>query len=398
MKIAVINSPFASHIGRMIYVFEELLRRGHEVQLWGSGSTIELAKKYNIPYRFIPLGEKYLNIMQEDLNAEEYYTRVFFPMALDQLPAVLRLCDQEKPDLLEANTRVFAGVIASEITGIPVMTHCCSGNSFAQIPEDYYGYYVKGDESRRSKEIMMEMGRSFFERTDQWYNTYIASVYNLQKRENAIGLCSDRWALAHTVSELSKKRISSLPQVVLTGPIIQEDSVDMDFKKYRPYCYLTLGTCPWQKEQIKTRYLNIIQSLPNDYNIVVGLGNLFPKGELLTMNDNVKVFDQASQISAIRDSEFVVCHGGCQTVHEALRYGKPVIGIPSYAELREMINSVELQGAGCRISLSRINAYSLAKAVEAVTSEDCKKNALFLSKKLKECDGYHNILTLLGSM
>jgi hypothetical protein len=368
---------------------------GHEVQIWGSGGTKALASKYNIPFFSIPLDDKYIKIMQEDLKATDYYTRIFFPMALSQLPHVLELCQQEKPDLLEANTRVFAGIIASELTGIPLMTHCCSGNSFAQIPEDYYGFCIKGTESERLKILLLNQGEKFFKATDDWYNTFIGRPILKKEITNAVGLCSPRWALAHSIKELSKVRIAALPEVFLTGPIIQEDPVIENFEKYKPYCYLSLGTCPWEKEQIKARYLKTIECLPTDLNIVVGLGNLFKKEELGTLPGHVKVFEQAPQLEAIKYAEFVFCHGGCQTVHEALYFGKPIIGIPHYAELSEMVNSVELVKAGVRIPLAKFNVLTIRQAVAMVRSTEFIQNAQLISGQLRKTNGLKTIVELI---
>lgn len=397
-KVAVINGPFTSHIGRMVHVFRELLDLGHEIQFWGNDDTKILSEKYGIPFRHIPLDDKYLAIMQEDLKPIEYYTRVFFPMALDQLPHVLKLCEEEQPSLLEANTRIFSGIITSEITGIPVMTHCCSGNSFAQAPEDLYGFCLKGDEPEKLRRMMYIKGREFFKKTDDWYNKEIAAVYRLRERENAVGLCSPTWALAHTIRELSKQRIADLPGVILSGPILREAPSEIDFERYRPYCYLSLGTCPWEKEQIKNRYLKLIATLPQNLNVLIGLGNLFMKEELHRIPKHVFVFDQAPQLAAIKSSEFVVCHGGCQTVHEALFYGKSIIGLPHYAELSEMVNSVEINKAGVRIPLAKINTASVHEAVETITSGEYRTRAEQLSQKLKAADGFTNIVNLFNSI
>jgi UDP:flavonoid glycosyltransferase YjiC (YdhE family) len=397
-KIAVVNSPFTSHIGRMIHVFEGLRNLGHEIQFWGSGGTEELAGKYGFRFFHVPLDEKYIGIMQEDLKSEEYYTRVFFPMALDQLPSVLELCEKEKPDLLEANTRVFAGIIASELTGIPLVTHCCSGNSFAQAPEDYYGFCVKGDESERLRAIMLSQGKRFFSVTDDWYNAHIAGPLQNKKIKNAVGLRSPRWAIAHSIRELSKPRIADLPEVILTGPIIGEEPAADFFAKYEPYCYMSLGTCPWEKERIKSRYLKIIECLPEDLNVVIGLGSLFAKEEFGALPERITVFDNAPQLEAIKHSDFVICHGGCQTVHEALYFGKPVIGIPHYAELSEMVNSVENVHAGVRIPPSKIGPHAITKAVEYARSDLCRGNAQKISGLLKASNGLGRIVDLLDSI
>ena len=276
MKIAVINSPFRSHIGRMVSVLKEISTLGHIVELWGSGSTEQIANENNFTYRYIPLKTDFLRIMQSDLKQEEYYTKIFFPMALEQLPYVLDYCEKFTPGILEANTRVFSGVIANMINKIPVMTHCCSGNSFSQIPEDLYGYCLKGNENEKTKKIMLKFSKKYFENTDNWFNENISKKYNLKNIENAIGLSSPDNAIAFSIKELSKERIANLDNVKLIGPIIDKDKEEnnIDFTKYKKYCYLSLGTCPWELEKIKERYRLIIKSIPNDYNVKMNLASM----------------------------------------------------------------------------------------------------------------------------
>ena len=97
------------------------------------------------------------------------------------------------------------------------------------------------------------------------------------------------------------------------------------------------------------------------------LGGLATADSLGIDDARVVVFERAPQLEAIKHSELVLCHGGCQTVHEALYYAKAVIAIPHHAEASEMANSVERNGAGIRISAAQIGGDALSSAVERVT-------------------------------
>jgi UDP:flavonoid glycosyltransferase YjiC (YdhE family) len=398
MKIAVINTPFSTHIGRMEFVFSVLRDRGHEIELWGSGATKAIAERQDLTFRELPLTTDFAQVMQRRLQPHEIFTDLFFGIAREQLGTVLDYCDKYAPDVIEANARVFSATVASMLTGITVVTHCCSGNSFSQAPEDLYGFCIKGNESERQLSVMRRMSRQFFETTDTWFDENIAKPYGLGVIENAIGICAPEYAVAQTIRELSKARIASLTNVHLTGPIMSEGAADVDFDDYRPYCYVSLGTSPWNKAEIAARYRALIATIPHKFKIIIGLGGLLPAQAISTDDSRTVVFEQAPQLEAIKHAEFVVCHGGCQTVHEALYFGKPILGIPHHAEISEMVNSVELNGAGVRVSPSHLSNETLGLGIERVTAAETVANAERLAKLLQAADGQRNILELFESI
>lgn len=398
MKIAVINTPFATHIGRTQFVLKTLSARGHQVELWGSGETGAIASSNGFGFREVPLVTDFSEVMQRRLKPQEIFTEMFFRLALEQLDTVLRYCEQHKPDVLEANARVFSASVASMITGIPLVTHCCSGNSFSQAPEDLYGFCVKGTESPRQLKMMRRFSDAFFAETDDWFNRHIGARYGLPRVENAIGLCSREFATAQTIRELSNPRIASLPNVKLTGPIVRESTGSNYSAPDGPYCYISLGTSPWNEQEILGRYRMLAEHVPAKFRVVIGLGGLYRPEELGIEDPRVTVLARAPQIAAIKGADFVICHGGCQTVHEALYFGKPIIGIPHQAEISEMVNSVERVGAGVGIPPENLVPAKIASAVEMVTSPETISAAQVLSRLLQQADGHANSLAVFDAL
>ena len=394
MKIAVINTPFATHVGRMAHVFASLQSAGHEIELWGSGATEDVARRHQFTYREIPLTTDFVETMNRRLKPHEIFTGMFFQLAKEQLPTVLDFCERYSPDVIEANARVFSATVASRLTDIPVVTHCCSGHSFSQIPEDLYGYCANGTETDRQRSIMLKMSREFFKETDDWFETHIGKPYKLGRIENAIGLCSPEFAIAQTIDALSKPRIAALPNVKMTGPVVLENPTDMNFSDRPPYCYMSLGTSPWNPEEIIERYRVLAELVPRDLDVVIGLGGLVAADRLAIQDERVTVLEHAPQIEAIRHAEFVVCHGGCQTVHEALYFGKPIIGIPHHAEINEMVNSVEQAGAGVRIAPAKLNQKTAESAFEKIVTDEVRAKAANLAPLLQAADGHRNALDI----
>ena len=53
MYIAVICSPFASHLGLIPSVFRDMVESGHEIELWGDWETKKVALQLNDEYSLL---------------------------------------------------------------------------------------------------------------------------------------------------------------------------------------------------------------------------------------------------------------------------------------------------------------------------------------------------------
>jgi UDP:flavonoid glycosyltransferase YjiC (YdhE family) len=245
---------------------------------------------------------------------------------------------------------------------------------------------------------MRKLCNAFFVETDDWFDRHISVPFGLGKVENSIGLCSSTDTIAQTIRELSTPRIADLPSVRLVGAIVDEADSDIDFERYRPYCYVSLGTSPWSIDELLERYRLLAREVAGKVGLVIGLGGLADADMLAIDDERVVVFQRAPQIAAIEHAEFVICHGGCQSVHEALYFGKPLIGIPHHAEIHEMVNRVELAGAGIRIAPAKLNAETIGEAVARVTAADTVNRAAAIGRRLRAEDGHANAVAVFENI
>ena len=63
--------------------------------------------------------------------------------------------------------------------------------------------------------------------------------------------------------------------------------------------------------------------------------------------------------------DLVVCHGGNGTIYQALRHGRPIIGIPTIPDQAFNMRRVEALGVGCTLTWKEFinNPDSLLKAI-----------------------------------
>jgi UDP-N-acetylglucosamine transferase subunit ALG13 len=382
----------------MINLFRKLATLGHKIVLLGENETGKLASKFNIGFWKVEIDARIKNAVSQKLSNTEFYTKFAFPMAKEQIPEVINYCNTCKPDLLLGNTRVFSGIVTSIITGIPIINHCYSGDSLAHKSEDLYGFCVNGSENERKNELMLNMSNYFYEKTDIWFNKNIGKPFGLPEIQYAVSLASEECVLVLSIPELCKPCKVRLPYVHFIGNLMAPiDDSDTNFSSNKKYCYVSLGTWPVNLNAIVELYRIIVKSIPVKYNIVIGLGGILTSGHLNLNDSRVFVYNYAPQISIIRNASFVVCHGGSNTVHEALYFGKPIIGFPFQAEHRELLFRLEMQKAGIVVDLNRSIEKAIKKAVREITViGKYKENAYRLSNVLRHINGEKKAIELIN--
>lgn len=387
MYIATICSPFPSHLGQFANVLRELAARGHRLELWGDDFARLAAERLGLGFGAMSDCRDIAAAAESCRTAEQYYRRCAFPLARRQLKDILRLCRSERPDLLHANTRVYAAALASRITGIPVSNHCGSGLSFGLIPEDLFGFGATGSEPTRKTELMLALNRRFHRRMDRLFAQIVGRPLRLPRIVNILGLTSTRCVLVFSVKELATPRLADLPYARFTGPCLVHGQARP--VSGSPYCYLSLGTWPQDRALGLAIYRGIIAGIPRRFRVMIGLGGRYDPAEI--DNDGGRVVAQryAPQVSLISKSELVLCHGGCQTVHEALYWAKPVIAVPSgYAEPTELVRKVQRAGVGLAVEPGAIGPGLVTDAIERILADkSTARRAVALSRALRAAGG-----------
>jgi len=389
MFFAFLTSPFPSHLGQMALAVVELVRRDHRVEIWGDESSRQTAEKLGAGFRLVPLENGLTKgVTGYNQRPQDYYAGFAFPLVTQQLPRVLELCEKLSPDVIHANSRIYTAVIASRLTGIPCSNHCCSGLSFGLIPEDLFGIPLNGDEPPRKRQIMIAMNRAFHTEIDGLFERIVAKPLNIAPVENILGIVSERCVLTLSCPELSNPRLAAFPQTVFTGPLMAGGPSRVTGGESE-YCYVSLGTWPLDTQTTISLYRTIIAGIPRKYRAIVGLGSRFDPAELGIQDKRVTILKYAPQEALIRNAAAIVCHGGCQTIHEALYFGKPLVILPpSLAEPLELSRNVVRAGAGIILDYRSAVSDNVRQAVETVLfDESFRRSAESLSRSLQKAGG-----------
>lgn len=398
MYVACICSPMPSHLGQMELALKRLSERGHRVELWGCGGTEAAAKRAGLGYKPLPVEPEVERAAERLASPWDYYAGFSFPLVAGQLPRVLGYCRDDPPDLLHSNARVYTAAVASLVTGIPSSNHSCNGTSFAVVPEDLYGFRVKGDESERKRQLMVSLSRRFHAEVDGEFQRQIGRPFGLAPVENAAGLASRSCVLVFSIRELANQRIACMDYVHFTGPLISDAPGRPDCGAgHERYCYVTLGTWPLGRDRVIRLYEDIVSGIPERYRVFLGLGGRFTAEDLAPLPERVSALSYAPQTSLVRDADFVVCHGGCQTVNEALYFGKPIIAIPPHVtEPRDMTYRAVRAGVCIELDANGASSEAVRNAVERlVSTASYAECAADLARAFRKTGGVDAVVEIL---
>ncbi len=106
---------------------------------------------------------------------------------------------------------------------------------------------------------------------------------------------------------------------------------------------------------------------------------------LNTVPGEIYIEEFISGDEAVKVCDLVVCHGGNGTIYQALRHGKPIIGIPTIPDQYFNMRRVVSLGLGAKVSLKKFNSdpETLFGCINNVLqTPSFKNNAVEFSKKL----------------
>ena len=94
----------------------------------------------------------------------------------------------------------------------------------------------------------------------------------------------------------------------------------------------------------------------------------------------------------------LVSHCGINSVHEAIAAGAPIVGLPMFADQRDMAVRVQDAGAGVWLDKYDFTAEALAAAVECVATEATFRQAMpALQRALSAAGGVSRAADLIAA-
>jgi MGT family glycosyltransferase len=358
-RALIVVPPMTGHVNPTVSLGTELTRRGHDVAWVGQADVVD--KLLPPEAEFLPVGRELAekvgpNYAPEDRRGPEGFKFLWedflIPYARETAPEVRAHVQAFRPDALVVDQQALAGAVVARLEGLRWATSATTSaelvDPFARMPK------IEEWVTRQMVDLQVGLG----------VDPTTAATGDLR--------FSDDLVLAFTSAGLVGPLADHYPQVRFVGPSVEQRPEPIPFDwdwldRSTPTVLVSLGTVSAAMgsrfftvaiEALSGRDLQAVFVVPDDV-----AATLPPHG------DNILIARRVPQLALLRHVDAVVCHGGHNTVCEALALGLPLVVAPVRDDHPLVADQVVAAGAGLRVKFGRIRAPALAEAVDAALND-----------------------------
>nr|WP_203689897.1 glycosyltransferase [Streptomyces sp. SID12488] len=352
--------PLVGHINPAVGVAAELAARGHE-SAWACadpGLVRRLAGEDATVFPCAgPVPGSGDGVRPPDLRGPEalkfLWERFLAPLAEEMAPGVAAAVGEFGPDVVVADQQALAGGLVAERLGLPWATSATTSAEFTDV-------------------------LSGMPKVAEWLDGLLAGLRN--RVGDSTGTADPRFSphlvLAFSTPEFVGPDARTGDQIRYVGPSVADRPAPSGFPwdwldPARATVLVTLGTA---NTDVGERFLAECQSAARERADRMQTVIVDPAGVLGSSlggadDKGVLVVPSVPQLPLLERVDAVVCHGGHNTVCEALWHGVPLVVAPIRDDQPVIAGQVVAAGAGIRVRFGRVTAPKLGAAIGAVLHE-----------------------------
>ncbi|MFF4454446.1 glycosyltransferase [Streptomyces goshikiensis] len=362
MRVLFTVPPLAGHVNPTVAVGAELATRGHEIAWCGPAGA--LARLLPAHARILPAGEETggayeaLHARWRDLRGvgalRFLWEEALVPLARAMTPGVTDAVRAFAPDLVVADQQALAGPLVARRLGIPWATSATTSAELTRPFTDFpkVGEWVEGQ--------IAGLLASFGEDASGWDPRF-----------------SERLVLVFSTPELVGAADRFPAHYAFVGPAFGARPAAPGFPWHRldpdrRRVLVSLGTL---NQEAGDRFYGAVLEAAGHLGRNVQLVLVAPAALIGAVPANVLVQDRVPQLELLPHLDAVVCHGGHNTVCEALAHGLPLVVAPIRDDQPIVARQVAEAGAGVRVRFGRPRAQELRDALTAVLDDPGPRRA-----------------------
>jgi MGT family glycosyltransferase len=377
-KVLFVNGNVHGHINPTLPVVRELVSNGEEVCYF---STMEFKQKIEATgARFVDYGSRMYEFFQsfKPSGNNPFYTLIEFMLEMDRIavPIVIDKTNGETYDYIIHDSMFGGGSVLSKLLNIPAI---CSCTSFAmnRVP------------------LPSHMLRPGFD--PQLDNIYIklkdaAADWGVEKLDIMdIFFKKGSLNIVYTSKMFQPESETFDDSFRFVGPSMAERKDKLDFRLdnagNKPLIYISMGTII---NQCMEFYKKAMEAFKNENCMVImSVGNKTDIGLLGEIPGNFVVRNHVPQLEVLKSADVIICHGGLNSVNEALYYGVPVISIPQVNDQYMVSRQLVKLRAGLELKMEEITDEILRNSVKTVlTDPSYKASSTEIGRSFVEAGGY----------
>jgi MGT family glycosyltransferase len=345
-KIALITVPFVSHSAAAMRLGTVLAAQGHELVVWAPERHREEVEGW---------GSRF------ELHEPEMPTTqgLGFPM-----------------ELLETTERIVPGLV-DQVYGYGTELLIHDGQSpWARVAGDYLGlsrvvahpmFPIVANFSKPSRADPFLPAPPDYEARERFQSSWagIARRWGVEIEDDHRTIHSGgRTMLAFTTQRVLGDHLLD-PSWSLVGPLLSPPPPTA--RPERPLVYVCLGTAYNARPEVFKAVIDGLADEPIDVLISTGAGRFVTEAALGPLPANVTVETYVDAREVLSRASVHVTHGGCNSVHETLLAGVPMVFLPQAFDQFPLAAAVARLGAGV---VAEEQPFEIREAVRLLLESD----------------------------
>jgi MGT family glycosyltransferase len=347
--------PMVGHVNPSIPVGRALAARGHEVAWAGPPEVVAEALPGDVTLIPVPLSDAvrdHIDARADDLRGaaalKHLVGEFLVPLAECMVPGVRAAVDRFAPDVMVVDQQALAGTAVALADGLPWATSATT-SALLTDPMDLIPK-VKEWADGLQRQVLRSAGvdASTAATVDLRFSPHLVLVFSTPAFVGRDDF-PDRFAFV--------------------GPSIADRPDDTPFDwtwldHHGPNVLVSLGTLNWHNG---ARFFDVAARAlagTDARGVIVAPPELVPAAP-----SNVLVTPRVPQLALMPRLDAVVCHGGHNTVCEALAHGVPLVVAPIRDDQPAIAAQVEAAEAGVRVMFRRVTPDQLRTAVQAAIGD-----------------------------
>ena len=301
------------------------------------------------------------------------------------------IVDEVRPAIVLSDQLAFGAALAFRALDIPFSSflpgHPCQlpspGAPFG-YPAHRPGGFVQRKELTTLNALCRRAAVAF---TRHFNDTLLRLAPHARPVEDALAEPAPLGTLVNYPARLAARRVA--PRATLVGPCVRDEPGDPELDSLEPggeppRAYVALGSFLSARSDVLGAIAGGLRT--------AGLGAVIASGvtppdELGPSPEGWIVRPRLPQVAALRACDVVVCHGGNNTVMEALAAGLPVVALPFSTDQFAVAADVEAAGVGVALDPNRATADDLAATVRLALRSGPRRRASALGRALRRDPG-----------
>ena len=375
-KVLYSNGNVHGHINPTLPLVSELVRRGEEVHYFTTGEFRQKVEAAGA--RFRDYGPRLYRFLQSFRPAgnHPFYTLMVYILKLDEatVSIVLEQTAGEQFDYVIHDAMLGGGSVIARRLGLPAV---CTCTSFAMASPPLPPRMLTRGFHPQLDCVLAGMERI----ADEW-GLGALSIMDLLFKKEPLNIVFTSRLLQPDADQYDDS-------FKFIGPSIapRDETVDFPLDGPGKCVYISMGTI---NNDCSGFYRTCMEAFRDaDLRVILSVGDKVDIASLGPSPGSFIIRNYVPQIEVLKHADACICHGGLNSVSEALYHGVPVILIPQANDQPMVTKRIVETGAGIGLKMEEITPKVLRKAVDRILTEDSYRIACEgVRQSFAEAGGY----------